>query len=101
MVCASYGRTARRHVSGLVSADEAEGWIKDKSKGGCESERLAAVGVRVVRRRGAMTNSPFSEFQGRGLSRRQYEAKAIQVAQIVGEVSADLYQLSETLTLRG
>ena len=62
---------------------------------------LAAVGVRVVRRRGAMTNSPFSEFQGRGLSRRQYEAKAIQVAQIVGEVSADLYQLSETLTLRG
>ena len=51
---------------------------------------LAAIGVRVVRQRGAITNSSLSEFQARGLSRRQYEAKAIQVTQIVDEVSAAL-----------
>jgi hypothetical protein len=51
---------------------------------------LAAVGVRLVRRRGGITRSLFSQFQARGLSRRQYEAKAIQVAQIVDEVSATL-----------
>ncbi len=49
---------------------------------------LAAVGVRVVRRRGMVT--PFSEFQGRGFSRRQYADKTLQVAQIVDEVSATL-----------
>ncbi len=51
---------------------------------------LAAVDVRVVRRRGGITGSPFSQFQARGSSRRQYEVKAIQVAQIVDEVSAAL-----------
>ena len=48
---------------------------------------LAVVGVRVVRQRGAATRSLFSEFQARGTSRRQYDAKAIQVAQIVNEVT--------------
>ena len=47
---------------------------------------LAAVGVRVIRRRGPITPSQFSEFQGRGLSRRKYKAKATQVALIVDEV---------------
>lgn len=49
---------------------------------------LAAIGVRVIRRRDTITKPPFSEFQARGLSRKQYEAKAVQVAQIVDEVSA-------------
>jgi len=49
---------------------------------------LAAVGVRVIRRRGLITKSPFSEFQAHGLSRGKYEAKAIQVARIVEEVTA-------------
>ncbi len=49
---------------------------------------LAAVGVRVVRQRGATTKSLFSELQARGMSRRQYETKAIQVAQIVDELTA-------------
>jgi hypothetical protein len=48
---------------------------------------LAAVGVRVVRQRGATSKSLFSEFQARGMSRRQYDAKTIQVAQIVDEVA--------------
>jgi len=51
---------------------------------------LATVGVRVVRRRGAVIKSPFSGFQARGLSRRQYADKANQVARIVDEVSAAL-----------
>lgn len=51
---------------------------------------LAAVGVRVVRRRGAVTKSPVFAFQARGFSRRQHDAKANQVAQIVDEVSAAL-----------
>jgi hypothetical protein len=50
---------------------------------------LAAVGVRVIRRRRAITKSPFSQFQARGLSRRQYEAKAVEVAQIVDEVGTE------------
>ncbi len=53
---------------------------------------LAAVGVRVVRRRGRITKSLFSEFQARGLSQRQYQAKAIQVAQIVDEMIAALQE---------
>jgi hypothetical protein len=52
---------------------------------------LAAIGVRVVRQRGAKTKLPFSEFQARGLSRKQYEAKATRVAQIVDEL-ASAYQ---------
>jgi hypothetical protein len=38
-------------------------------------------------RRNLTTKSVFSEFQARGMSRRQYDAKAIQVAQIVDEVT--------------
>jgi len=49
---------------------------------------LAAVGVRVVRQRGAMPKSPFIEFHARGLSRKQYEAKAAQVAQIVDDLTS-------------
>ena len=48
---------------------------------------LAAVGVRVIRRRGSITKSLFSEFQARGVSRSKYEAKAIQVARIIDEVT--------------
>ena len=47
------------------------------------------IGVRVIRQRGAMTKSPFSEFQARGQSRNQYEAKALQVAYIVDELTTD------------
>lgn len=47
---------------------------------------LAAVGVRVIRQRGAKTNSSFSEFQARGLARKKYEAKAAQVKQIVDKM---------------
>jgi len=67
---------------------------------GCTADELAdalraplgAVGVRVVRQRGTITKSAFSAFQARGLSRRQYEAKAVQVAQIVDEVSRAFQQ---------
>ena len=52
---------------------------------------VPAVDLRVVRQRAATTKSLFSEFQERGMSRRQYDAKAIQVAQIVDEV-ATVYQ---------
>jgi hypothetical protein len=48
---------------------------------------LAAVGVRVVRQRGTTTKSVFSVFQARGMSRRKYDTKAIQVAEIVDEVT--------------
>ena len=48
---------------------------------------LAAVGVRVIRRRGSVTKSQFSEFQAHGISRRKYKAKVTQVAQIVDEVT--------------
>lgn len=57
---------------------------------------LASVGVRVVRRRKAKTKSPISQFQARGVSRRQYEAKAIKVAQIVDDVSATFQHMPLT-----
>jgi hypothetical protein len=47
---------------------------------------LAMVGVRVVRQRSTGTKSPLSRFQARGLPRRQYDAKAIQVARVVDQV---------------
>lgn len=47
---------------------------------------LAVVGVRVIRQRGATTNSSFSEFQARGLARKKYEAKAAQVKQTVDKM---------------
>jgi hypothetical protein len=47
---------------------------------------LAVVGVRVIRQRGVTSKALFSEFQARGISRRQYDTKAIQVARIVDEV---------------
>jgi hypothetical protein len=50
---------------------------------------LSDIGVRVIRQRGTMTKSRFAEFQARGLSRKRYDAKAIQVAQIVDEVLMD------------
>jgi hypothetical protein len=66
-------------IRGLsCSADELADALRDP---------LAAIGVRVVRQRGATTKSPFCEFQARGISRRQYKAKAAQVAQIVDEVT--------------
>jgi hypothetical protein len=45
---------------------------------------LAMIGVRVVRQRRAGTK-PFSQFQAHGLPRRQYDAKANQVARIVDQ----------------
>jgi hypothetical protein len=61
---------------------------------GCTADELAAalrvplavVGVRVVRQRGVTSKALFSEFQARGMSRKQYDTKAIQVARIVDEV---------------
>jgi hypothetical protein len=40
----------------------------------------------VIRRRGTTANSSFTEFQARGLARKKYEAKAVQVAQIVDKL---------------
>jgi hypothetical protein len=57
---------------------------------------LAAIGVRVVRQRGATTKSLFSEFQTRGMSRKQYDTKAVQVSRIVDEVC-----LSGTMQKKG
>jgi hypothetical protein len=62
---------------------------------GCTADELAAalrdplavVGVRVVRQRGVTSKALFSEFQARGMSRKQYDTKAIQVARIVDEVA--------------
>ena len=47
---------------------------------------LAAVGVRVVRQHRSLAKSPCLQFQGRGLSRRQYKTKSIEVDAIVDEV---------------
>jgi hypothetical protein len=47
---------------------------------------LAMVGVRVVRQHSTGTKSPLSQLQARGLPRRQYDAKAIQVARVVDQV---------------
>ena len=44
---------------------------------------LAAVGVRVVRQRGAMPKSPFIEFHARGLSRKQYEARRLRLRKLL------------------
>jgi hypothetical protein len=61
---------------------------------GCTADELAAalrvplavVGVRVVRQRGVTSKALFSEFQARGMSRKQYDTKAVQVSRIVDEV---------------
>jgi hypothetical protein len=61
---------------------------------GCTADELAAalraplavVGVRVIRQRGVTSKTLFTEFQARGMSRKQYDTKAIQVARIVDEV---------------
>jgi hypothetical protein len=42
--------------------------------------------VRVIRQRGVTSKALFTEFQARGMSRKQYDTKAIQVARIVDEV---------------
>jgi hypothetical protein len=42
--------------------------------------------LRVVRQGGATSKALFSEFQARGMSRKRYDTKAIQVARIVDEV---------------
>jgi hypothetical protein len=47
---------------------------------------LAAVGVRVVRQRRARPERPIADFQARGCSRRQYEAKLSAVYDIVSEI---------------
>ena len=47
---------------------------------------LAVVAVRVVRQRSVTSKALFSEFQARGMSRKQYDTTAIQVARIVDEV---------------
>jgi hypothetical protein len=51
---------------------------------------LAAVGVRVVRRRGAGSTSPGAGFQVRGWSRNQYNAKLETVAYIVDGIVKSL-----------
>jgi hypothetical protein len=43
--------------------------------------------LRVVRQGGATSKALFSEFQARGMSRKRYDTKAIQVARIVDEVA--------------
>jgi hypothetical protein len=44
---------------------------------------LAAIGVRVMRKQGTGSTSPSARFQGRGLSRSQYNAKLNMATHIV------------------
>jgi hypothetical protein len=62
---------------------------------------LAAIGVRVIRRRGSTTKPPLSEFRAHGLSRKQYAAMATQVAQIVDELTSAFHGAAHDKALSG
>lgn len=70
---------------------------------GCTADELASalraplvgVGVRVLRRRRSAAKLPYPEFQTRGLSRSQYEVKAIEVAAIVEQVTKAYRKVQE------
>jgi hypothetical protein len=49
---------------------------------------LAAIGVRVVRQRGARSSSPIAGFQARGWPRRRYRSKLDAVDAIVGKYTS-------------
>ena len=58
---------------------------------------LAVIGVRVVRKQGARSNSPSAGFQGRGSTRRQFQVTLQKVEGIVNDVVARSMGSVETM----
>jgi len=80
---------ARYVVFDDAPQDRGHGWTADQIADALRAP-LAAIGVRVVRQRGARSNSPMAGFQSPGCSRSQYRAKLNTVDEIVGGIMTQL-----------